>query len=947
LITPGCGGGDDSSESDTDGDQYTEVSNEIKYTGLTDKIDLSVGNSEQVIFNAYSFMLSTLSMYNPDFTSRSVETNSYTVDGECGGEAICKIEVNNDNTEYHVTITYDQYCSGDWVYNGGLSVTDIYSDDDSSYHFQEIKFYEYSYSSSDTGYSTNGTLTVTEDESSTLAEIDLVVTNLVTLVQQWIRDGIAQIEVKDEALYYSLSGKYYHSQIGCVDIVTDDELVFGDSEEGYPSTGVFTVEGANGSKSKLDIYSIINYRILNDADGDGDYEYKSEMFFNDISSVSPEEYLESMKEGRKAYFLFDGIWPRVLIFDMDLQSFSCFELDDQPTAFTIDDGEIFISFSESIYKYDLLHGEKNFFAQVDDDVSALFVSDNYLYAVCDSRYITSFNIASGAFVDSNKGEEDDSYYLIGIDYAMTNGCFFANLYGDDDGYISYLGLAKINTYSDGSIGQYYLSSDSKARSYYSSNNKRMFLSPDEGTVVNARGYAFETSNLSNVGEYTDSIIDVDYYYSLPIVLSYWGIDFYNDNFEQTDELEASNDYKSLYVYDKTVFSFYPANQWPGIGADTLSIEDVQINTPDENINTVLIEKMEDNFSRYTSYEIADMPEALAIGDVNGDSLNDVAMVFSSSSDFEEKYAYKWVLLIQNEQNTLDSPIIYDTSTSYTNRANSIEIADLNNDGRNDILIGALKTFEIHLQNESDEFESSIIDKEGLVICSVDYNDDELTDLVEMGTSGTDIRLQKSDNSFDDPWNEPYDSDLESTCNPGDLDGDGDNEISLVNGGQIYDSELGYLYYSLLRHDYSVYHGISDAIVGESAAVGDVYGDSKDEIIVCKASGDMTVLMDDGEKNFCEFATYSTYPVPRAVKIGDVNNDGLNDVIVGHSVWHKVGVYFQDEFNELKDEKLYQIPYISLSPQMMKVGDINNDGLDDIVVADNYRGLVILYQNEPK
>ena len=89
-------------------------------------------------------------------------------------------------------------------------------------------------------------------------------------------------------------------------------------------------------------------------------------------------------------------------------------------------------------------------------------------------------------------------------------------------------------------------------------------------------------------------------------------------------------------------------------------------------------------------------------------------------------------------------------------------------------------------------------------------------------------------------------------------------------------------------------------------------------------------------------SHNALDIPGPVVIDDVTSDGRKDVIVLHGGWESAGIYQQLTDGTLQDEDLYTVPGTSYyNPHGVAVGDINSDGLKDIVIAD-YQGLVILY-----
>ena len=71
----------------------------------------------------------------------------------------------------------------------------------------------------------------------------------------------------------------------------------------------------------------------------------------------------------------------------------------------------------------------------------------------------------------------------------------------------------------------------------------------------------------------------------------------------------------------------------------------------------------------------------------------------------------------------------------------------------------------------------------------------------------------------------------------------------------------------------------------------------------------------------------SYPGLHVLHISDVNNDSLNDVIIGYS--DSIGIYYQNPRGGLEPVKTY---YSGYDVDGLKTGDLNNDGLTDIAVC---------------
>lgn len=365
---------------------------------------------------------------------------------------------------------------------------------------------------------------------------------------------------------------------------------------------------------------------------------------------------------------------------------------------------------------------------------------------------------------------------------------------------------------------------------------------------------------------------------------------------------------------------------------------------------------EAHFLNYTTIPTGSWPEAVAIGDVNNDGRNDVVMTTSFYVDPANDF--KIFVFLQNAAGGLDAPVKYSTSCSYSHRSTTIAIGDINNDGRNDVVIGCSGSgIEVFLQNNAGTlnpgvfYPSSDSDK----IRIADLNNDGLLDVVGIGwgTNTASVWLQNGSGTLNAPvvysvTHGGYD-DLEV----GDVNNDGLTDI-IVMSGQGLLPNLGILTQNAGgTFNAAVYYSVSNPVTAETlthgVAVGDINGDNLNDIVVTyggnSPSAQIGVFTQNVLGTLNPVVSYTSLDIPEQIVIDDVNNDGRKDIIVLHGGWNHVGIYQQNADGTLQKEDLYPIPYAtSYNPQGLAVGDINGDGLKDIVIAVYNHGLVILYHN---
>ncbi|MEM2870340.1 MAG: FG-GAP-like repeat-containing protein [Thermoplasmata archaeon] len=131
------------------------------------------------------------------------------------------------------------------------------------------------------------------------------------------------------------------------------------------------------------------------------------------------------------------------------------------------------------------------------------------------------------------------------------------------------------------------------------------------------------------------------------------------------------------------------------------------------------------------------------------------------------------------------------------------------------------------------------------------------------------------------------------------------------------------------------------------AVGDIDSDNKNEVVVCNQGSNNITVYDTGSKGLTYKATYSTSSGPWDVAIGDLNNDGRKDVVVscGNNAICYIDVFLQKSDGTLSSKASYQASTSNSKVYFVDVGDVNSDGLDDVVTVDqsnNY--LKVFLQN---
>jgi uncharacterized protein DUF11/VCBS repeat protein len=356
-----------------------------------------------------------------------------------------------------------------------------------------------------------------------------------------------------------------------------------------------------------------------------------------------------------------------------------------------------------------------------------------------------------------------------------------------------------------------------------------------------------------------------------------------------------------------------------------------------------------NFQAYEAYRVGSSPDAVAIGDVTGDGLNDVVM--TTHFYFDDANDYRLWVFAGRSDGEPAAPVSYPTAATYASGPDTVAVGDVTGDGKADVVLGlaglGVQVFPQAAGALGTPSFTAIADSGRLRLGRLDG--DARLDVATLGWGTNTVSVLLNDGAGG--WRAPvtyaaqhggYD-DLEV----GDVTGDGRDDL-VVMSGQLYAAPNVSVLPQLAAGGFgaAAEYRVGTNVNTQGIGIGDVTGDGRKDVVASyggnRPGSALAVFAQTATGLLGPPAAYPSYDIPEPVEVADVDLDGRADVVTLHGGWNQAGVYRQQPGGTLGSEELSAIPYAShYEPHGLAVGDVDGNGSADVALADYNHGLVVL------
>jgi hypothetical protein len=352
--------------------------------------------------------------------------------------------------------------------------------------------------------------------------------------------------------------------------------------------------------------------------------------------------------------------------------------------------------------------------------------------------------------------------------------------------------------------------------------------------------------------------------------------------------------------------------------------------------SILLGNGDGTFQTQVQYPVGAAASAVAVGDLNGDGVLDLAVLNSNNDSFSPLPGTVSVLF-GNGDGTFQSQQVYPAGLNPI----GLVVGDFNGDGALDFAVTSAKDADVgvYLNQGNGAFSqpSLLYGTPAGAAVAGDFNQDNKLDLAVLGQSGSSglsgivsLLVGRGDGGFSQTSLDYPTGSYPISVAVADVNGDGKNDVVVANSGD---------------KNVSVFPGNGDGTfqprvnygtgnTPQSVVIADINGDGKPDLVVANMTDNtVSVLLNDGSGGFAAHVDYATAIGPSFVGIGDVNGDGKADLLV--TCANDVSILLGNG-----DGTFQTHTDIGPGGTELALGDFNGDGFLDFAVVGFGSGITV-------
>lgn len=333
----------------------------------------------------------------------------------------------------------------------------------------------------------------------------------------------------------------------------------------------------------------------------------------------------------------------------------------------------------------------------------------------------------------------------------------------------------------------------------------------------------------------------------------------------------------------------------------------------------------------TSYQFGGAPQAVALADVNGDGRLDLII--------GDLYSNAVSVRLGNGDGTFSDPAYYPT----VHQPQAVVAGDLNGDGRCDFVVAnnSANSITVFTNQGNGTFavaETDMVGHTPYAIAIGDFNGDAKPDLAVANFDGNSVSVltNRGNASFSTVAEYGMQGDRVSFVITADFNGDGKLDLAAANFyGNRVNIRLGNGDGTFGPDNYFT---IGNGSYPLWLAAGDFDRDGHMDLVTADWGIDaVTILRGNGDGTFVVATNYPVDGSPASVAVADFNRDGKLDIVTADQGGHDVEVLTGNgdgSFNAAVQFAAQDYPsYLAL-------GDLNGDGQTDIATANGLNSVSI-------